>query len=86
MNMTVEYDVEPDGALLLKVVSDSFASHAEFYRGDAIKLALKGLIESVGKTSNFRMIHAVETFKRDGGDVVVEIRRTDGSLVPSRIH
>lgn len=86
MNMTVEYGLETDGALLFKVVSDFFASHAEFHYGEGMSVALRLLAEVAKKTTDLRMICAIENFKRDGGDVVVEIRRTDGTLVPSRIH
>ena len=82
MQMKFECGVEPDGALRFEVVSDEFDSVDEFLSGPGLKLALKGLDQSISDGTDIRLVQAVENSKKNGGDVVVKIVRSDGSEVP----
>ena len=80
MNIMVEAEALPDGAILLKVVSDEFKSHRDFYdRG--IRLALRAVDQAVSHVTDIRLVAAVERHKREGGDIEVVLRRTNGTLI-----
>ncbi len=88
MPMRVQYEALPDGAILVKVTSDEFPTHEAFYNSGAIRLILYALEKSVdnGEATDEKVIRIVKHNRQHGGEIELDLRRKDGSLVPPRIH
>lgn len=84
--MTVEYQALPDGALLMKVVSDAFATYDEFWESESHYTCMKALVSALDRCTDTHLVDLVNHHRRHGGDIEVELRRSDGSPVPHYLH
>jgi len=87
--MQVDYEYEDD-VLVLKVESNDFDTHGEFYnRDEGLRMALHVLKQEFDRnpphmfdTKKVRLSMALDDIMLNGGDVEGDLRRTDGSMVP----